>query len=399
MIKDLEYLAGEETKGRVSGSEGARKAAQYIAGELSSLGISPAGEDEYFSYIDIFAARLHGKVEVSIGGKTLTHRVDFGEVSRFLSQRGNDVEGELLVVRDGDQVDSNLLKNKVVLIPEKPDGLDMAATVKGAQEEGVLALLIEGGEPKWFIKGLHGSKEDSIPVLRVRKSLVKGLEDLQGEKVKIKLPLISDYQTCQNVIGHIPGRDSSKTLVLSAHYDHLGDDPDGHRFPGAVDNGSGVAIVLEMARRLVQQELPFNVTFAFFTGEESGLLGARHFVKNTQLPVSAVINIDGVGYEPELSKMRTGHKEPGLWLADLSAKIISEHEVEATWIYGSEDSVAFQEKQIPAIGLGQKPIDPNQRGIHTPEDTFQQLYVQPIYKALEIVSDLVFHIVKNPSML
>lgn len=398
MIRDLEYLASVETKGRLSGTDGAKNAAIYIANELSRLDINPAGEDGYFSYLDIFAARIHDKVEVLIGDMVLKHRVDFGEVPRYTSPKGNYVKGELLVVREDEDIKTSL-KGKVVLIPKRPENLDLAATVKSAEEEGVLALLIEGGETRWFAKSLHGSKEESIPVLRIRKQLVPELETLQGARVSITLPLQSEYKKCQNVLGLLPGKDATKTLVLSAHYDHLGDDPFGFRFPGAVDNASGVAIVLEMARKLSKQELPFNILFAFFTGEESGLIGAKHFIKQTEFPISAVINVDSLGFEPALIKMRNGHKESGLWLADLSAIVMNEHNVETVWIYGGEDSAAFQANGIPAIGLGQKPTDPNQRGIHTPDDSIYQLYMEPIFKGFSIMEQIVLKIINNPRLL
>lgn len=398
MLRNITFLTSEKTKGRLSGSTGAKNAAKYLANELSLLGIQPAGEDHYFSYLDIFAARLEGAPKLSIADRELKHRIEFGEISRFSNPSGSKVEGKLIVVRDGEEMKEEDLKGRVVLIPERPENLDLAATVKGAEEAGVLGILLESGEPKWFTKGLQGAREKSIPVVRVRKSVVIEIEKLSGEIVTIDLPILSDYRTCQNVIGLLPGIDSSKTLVLSAHYDHLGDDPEGFRFPGAVDNASGIAIILELARKLVKRDLPFNIVFAFFTGEESGLLGAKHFIKQSNMNISAAINIDSLGFEPALNKMRNGHKESGLWLADLAAKVIENHQVEVAWIYGGEDSMAFQAEGIPAIGLGQKPTDSSQRGIHTPDDTLQHLYMEPIYKAHEITSDIVEHLLEHPDL-
>jgi aminopeptidase YwaD len=147
---------------------------------------------------------------------------------------------------------------------------------------GIAALLIESGEPRWFSKGLQGAQEPSIPVFRLRKEVALNLQRYEGQNVDIDLPLISENLTCQNVLGMIPGADQSKTLVLSAHYDHLGDDPSGVRFPSAIDNSTGVALILELAKKLsAESPLPFNILMAFFTGEESGLLGAKHFVKKT----------------------------------------------------------------------------------------------------------------------
>ncbi|MFD1739046.1 M28 family metallopeptidase [Bacillus salitolerans] len=396
LIHDLKFLTSKETEGRVSGSKGAKMTATYIANVLSNLGILPAGDDGYFSSLNIYAARLNGNVTLKVGEKKLQHRTDFGEISKYSNPTGNSVHGELMIVNDGEEINPSRLKGKVVLVPEKPDKLDLAATVKGAEELGVAAMLIEGGEPKWFVKSLHGSRENSIPVFHVRKSIVNEIAQLDGEIVQIELPLISENRTCQNVLGLLPGKDTTKILVLSAHYDHLGDDPNGHRFPGAVDNASGVSVLLETARKLSGQTLPFTILFAFFTGEESGLLGAKHFIKHTQLPISTVINIDSLGFEPVLNKMRNGHKEPGNWLADLSAEVIKKHDVEIAWIAGGEDSFAFQAVNIPAIGLGQKPTERKERSIHTPDDDLEHLYLKPIQQGFKIFNEIIEILIQHP---
>ncbi|KQL55140.1 hypothetical protein AN964_17575 [Heyndrickxia shackletonii] len=396
LSKDIAFLTARETEGRVSGSVGAKVAANYLVNRLAELGAKPAGEDEYYTYLDVFAARLKGEVTLNIGGKKLIHRKDFGEISKYSNPSGNHLRGKLLVVRDGDDMDPDELKGKVVLIPEIPKDFDLPATVKAAEEVGIQALLINGGERRWFHKTLLASRENSIPVFRIHNQKVSVLVESGDHEVEIHLPLISESLTCQNVLGLFPGKNPSKTLVISAHYDHVGDDPSGFRFPGAIDNASGVAIVLEIARKLSGRFFPFNILIAFFTGEESGLIGAKHFVKNTTLPINAVINIDSLGFEPSLVQMRNGHEDAGNWLADLSAKIIQNHGVEVAWIAGGEDSVAFQKEGITAIGLGQKPTDPAQRGIHSPDDDAENLYYQPIEKALEITEDIINQFIEDP---
>lgn len=397
--KDIMFLTNKMTQGRVSGSIGAKITADYIANELNRIGILPAGDDKgYFSYLDIFAARLYGEVKLSIGNRELLHRKEFGEVSRYSNPFGNFVNGELFIVRDEEDYELDELNGKILLISERPKGFDLDSTVKAVQEIGVNGILIEGGEPKWFPKGLMGSKQNVTSVFKLNKNVSKELENYQGQQVQIELPLKSESLKCQNVLGILKGTDTSKTIVLSAHYDHIGDDPNGHRFPGAVDNATGVSIILNLARELVNQTLPFNILFAFFTGEESGLLGAKHFLKNTNLPVNAAINVDSLGFEPSLIKMRNGHKSPGDWLADLSAEIIQKHGVDVAWISGGEDSFAFQNGGIHAIGLGQKPTDLNQRSIHTPDDSLDNLHFEPIIKGYHIVSELIQRLINQPEL-
>src|SRR6266481_4763639 len=117
----------------------------------------------------------------------------------------------------------------------------------------------------------------------------------------------------KNVIGVLPGTNpamASQALIISAHYDHLGFGwPDaragakGQLHPGADDNASGVAVMLEMARLMAGARPERSIIFAAFAGEEAGLLGARHYVRAAQArgaPFAlsghiADLNLDTVG--------------------------------------------------------------------------------------------------------
>ena len=114
----------------------------------------------------------------------------------------------------------------------------------------------------------------------------------------------------RNVIGVLKGRDpalADEYIVIGAHYDHLGTggaggslDPDSAGVPhnGADDNASGVAAVLEIARRLSAARPVRSVIFVAFSGEEEGLLGSAHYVKYPPVPneqVVAMLNFDMVG--------------------------------------------------------------------------------------------------------
>lgn len=109
-----------------------------------------------------------------------------------------------------------------------------------------------------------------------------------------------------NILASLPEDDHTGELVLlTAHYDHLGlTEPDscGRQvsYNGAHDNASGVAMVLEAARILMHQEVPRRtVGFVFFSGEEEGLWGSRHFGSTLRIrgrEVFAVVNVDAVGH-------------------------------------------------------------------------------------------------------
>jgi hypothetical protein len=126
----------------------------------------------------------------------------------------------------------------------------------------------------------------------------------------------------RNVIGVLPGAKpewAGQSALLTAHYDHLGTGwPDVHKgdegklHPGADDNASGVAVLLELAKAIASGEKPQRtLVFVAFAGEEAGLLGSRHYVEHPPFPLDktiGVINLDTVGrlFDRKLSVLATG---------------------------------------------------------------------------------------------
>lgn len=108
----------------------------------------------------------------------------------------------------------------------------------------------------------------------------------------------------QNVVGHLPpvNPNACGHVVLGAHYDGLGVDKRGHIRPGADDNASGVAVLVEAARLLALDPLPdVGVVFASFGAEEQGYLGAKAYAMRPSVPLDTVllmINVDMAGRRP-----------------------------------------------------------------------------------------------------
>ena len=113
----------------------------------------------------------------------------------------------------------------------------------------------------------------------------------------------------KNVLAYIAGSERElrgRFVLVGAHYDHLGRSPDRSLDPerqvrvrpGADDNASGTAAVLEIARRLARDPPPMSVIFAHFDAEELGMLGSREFVESPSVPldsIAAMINLDMIG--------------------------------------------------------------------------------------------------------
>lgn len=136
--------------------------------------------------------------------------------------------------------------------------------------------------------------------------------DLPGVRISLDVAIERERKTAQNVVAVLPGADSSGSgkpwIVLGAHYDHLGRGAGGNSLaredernalhPGADDNASGTAAVLEAARQLRETGHDRNVAVAFWSGEELGLLGSADFIDDPVIPtdqIAAYINLDMVG--------------------------------------------------------------------------------------------------------
>jgi hypothetical protein len=129
-----------------------------------------------------------------------------------------------------------------------------------------------------------------------------GLKPYQGDSYfqPVSSPLV--LMKTNNVIGFFPSIDktSQASIVIGAHYDHLGKDRSGNIFRGANDNASGSGVMLEIAHALSSSILlnQINIVFIAFSGEEKGLLGSYQYVNQPLFPLDktvVMINLDMVG--------------------------------------------------------------------------------------------------------
>jgi hypothetical protein len=213
-----------------------------------------------------------------------------------------------------------------------------------------------------------------------------GLEAPGGSYLSSWQQTLPDGQTVtlSNVIGVLPGTDvalQDSPIVLGAHYDHLGVETaaDGSVavFVGADDNASGVAIMIDVARKLQKAFTPRRpVVFVAFSGEEAGLLGSRHFVANPPAPYTtqslfAMLNMDSVGRLEGRTLQVFGSESAYEWpfmAQGIGFTIGVTSQFPAQSVAGS-DHVAFLEAGIPALHLFS--------GLHTdyhrPSDTPDKL--------------------------
>ena len=200
--------------------------------------------------------------------------------------------------------------------------------------------------------------------------------------------------------------DMTKNLIISAHYDSAEDSV------GANDNGSGVAAVLELARILKDTEMPYNVKFILFSGEEKYMLGSRWYVGNLsedeRKQIIGVINIDTIAEKSDLGYMAMieGNKRPddieyddeGLKkLAELNKNSMSDLFTSSDGFYltmaTNSDHYPFALVDIPAVSIVQDWQDG--LNVNDSSDVKENMDMQRIVEVIEKVTEVLSEIPSN----
>ena len=211
-----------------------------------------------------------------------------------------------------------------------------------------------------------------------------------------------------NVVGVIPGRDrerAAESVVVGAHYDHLGRGwPDarpgerGRIHPGADDNASGVAVLLELARVLARGPAPRrSVVFVAFAAEEAGRLGSRHYVEQPgRYPARrciAMVNLDTVGRlgEGSLMVLGTGTAAEWIHIANGAGYVTGVRIQPVARDVGGSDQVSFVEAGVPAVQLFTGPHP----DYHRPTDTPDKLDFRGLVRVAEVAREFVLYLAER----
>lgn len=346
VIADAERLSSPEFSGRKAATAGAKAAAEYIAARMKEAGLQPAGRSEtYFQPIQrstFHLAEIPQLSRVDEGGQpleTFAYRRDYVEVAAPYGTAGQ-AQGPLLVTLFGPPGGASAREtyglnarqtSAGILLVTSPQNLEKAQNVPS------LGALVVVDDPGWFQrKYLLAASEAGNPVLAITpqaaERLLAGsgysLAQLRQQEAglapgrSLALPLaarvwlsipgqLDSFASVEqriNVIGFIPGGRAAEGLddqaiIISAHYDGLGLGPDGSFYPGANDNASGVATMLEIAR--AWQDAPYQphktiIFVAWSGGERQETLSVVEVLNArvgfaTALEVEAVIELNGVG--------------------------------------------------------------------------------------------------------
>ena len=204
--------------------------------------------------------------------------------------------------------------------------------------------------------------------------------------------------TGTNIIGFIDNN-AKETIVVGAHYDHLGYGSEGSLYRGedkaihngADDNASGVAVMLNLASKLKNSDKGNNYLFMAFSGEEMGLLGSNYFVKNATINTDSInymINMDMVGRLKQDSTLAVyGVGTSPIFKQVISASNKNFKIIENESGVGPSDHTSFYLNDIPVLHF----FTGQHEDYHKPSDDSDKLN----YEGMEIISNYIFDIITD----
>ena len=452
-LADIKALASPEMEGRGAGSKGLTRAEHLIEKRYKDLHLDAAGVNGYvqpFSVITGAHLKNDNRCSVLESGSRKELKVEQNFVPFSFSSSGQ-VEAPLVFAGYGATADEFHyddykgldVKDKIVLVLRyEPAGFAAKSGNHGlthhsqlitkainARNHGAKALIVVNGklgdgEEDLLTRfgSVSGPENVGIEMVQVKNSIAdtwlqpagKTLKDVQEQinssstaasfsfPDNLQIALNVDIETTRakvnNILAWLPGQ-TDEYVIIGAHYDHLGrgnfdslaPSQIGQIHPGADDNASGTAGVLELARLLASQrgQLKRSILFMNFAGEELGLLGSAEWVKEPTRPLAkavAMINMDMIGRIRD-DKVYIGGVGTGSNFKTVleQAQKDSPFKIEySAGGYSSSDHTSFVAKQIPVLFF----FSGLHSDYHKPSDTWDKINAISATRLLDMVENV-----------
>ena len=454
-LAHIKYLASPQLKGRLTGSPELEKAAAYIAHKFRAAGLKPVGGSylQQFTVTAHTALGEGNKLTLVISQrvKELWEGRDFAPLN--LSTNGQTM-GPIVFVgygitapeyhyNDYEKVDA---RGKVVLVlrhePQEADEKsifagknytlhsELAAKVANAKQHGAAAVLLVNDLPNHpgdddrleNFTPVISTEDYGLPVVQVsvkyaNELLATAQRDLPGlikaidadllphsfdlpadDAARLTVNITIEQRAVHNVVGFLPG-ETNEYVIIGAHYDHLGLGPEhslapslaGMVHPGADDNASGTAGVIELAHAISHSgKHKRGFLFLCFAGEEEGLLGSAYFANHPLEPLGnavAMINLDMIG-RLRSDKVYVGGIQTGSTFKPIVEKAASdaglEDDITGTGVDGSSDHTSFSVKGVPTLFF----FSGLHSDYHKPSDTWDKINAAGALKLLREVDEI-----------
>jgi hypothetical protein len=318
----VQYLADDKLEGRRTGTKGEQLAQQYLVQQYIQMGLEPKGKDGYLQTFEINEGKqIDPSTSLVVNDKILDINTDFfplanspqkslkGSPAMALNEKGQPWFEDLKEVLEENKNNPHFDLDQAI----QKDAIAIAG-------KGATALFLYNSSS--ITDNVQFNKNDKsaalpIPVVYITKTGIKDhfSDNSASFHLSLKISISERKRNASNVVGMI-NNNAPNTVILGAHYDHLGYNEDknaldtGHIIHnGADDNASGTAALLELAR-LLKKSAPKNNNYLIihFSAEELGLFGSKYWLDNptTAITPNYMINMDMVGRYDTAHKLTIG---------------------------------------------------------------------------------------------
>jgi Zn-dependent M28 family amino/carboxypeptidase len=294
-----------------------------------------------------------------------------------------------------------LMVNDIATHPDDGDKLEKFGTTVGPANAGIEFAQVKAEvADRWM--ALSGKSLAAV-VASIDKDLKpQSFAFPPSLHLDVDVDIHREVKTVHNVGAYLPG-ETPEHVIIGAHYDHLGL---GEQFslapslagtvhPGADDNASGTAGVLELAHWFSrEQKRRRGIVFLTFAGEELGLLGSSYYVNHPALPLQnavAMINMDMIGRVRD-RKVYVGGVGTGSTFVELLKQVGQHHDFQTDATerggYGSSDHTSFTTKQVPVLFF----FSGLHADYHKPSDTWDKIDAPNAVQLLDLIADVTDHL-------
>jgi len=305
--KIIDTLTSSTMQGRGYSNNGDKLAAAFIYNEFTGDHLKFFGTD-YYQQFPLSINTFPDKADVTIDNQKLNPVYDF-----LISGSSPSLKGSFLLIT----LNKHMIKHKNAMKRFKRNDFSDKfividrSNIKTSDKKSIAFLDSVRNYNPFKAKGIIAIKDKNLTwgASGARKissfteiDILKGKMPSRAKKIQLDVEshFLKDYPT-QNVIGYVLGKEQPDTfLVFCAHYDHLGKMGKDVYFPGANDNASGSAMMLDLAKYYSKPENQpkYSIAFLSFSGEEAGLLGSQYYTEHPLFPLKSIkllINLDMVG--------------------------------------------------------------------------------------------------------
>lgn len=421
----IKELTSEKYKGRLAGTKGNELATQYIANYFKKIKLDyPDGLDTYLQHFDQNVRFTYTAPKLEILKENGEVEREYEYIKEFSVHTGNtklsikgEVSGKGVVIENPEDLISNIstYEGKILLVPStvisnKGTGYIIDKVTGESSKVAGIIVEVDIDNPNHpygsFAVGPNANPtakfSDGKPMLftcsvKVFKEITDAAN--RGLDISMKADFAIENVTAANVIGYIEGRDKSlkdEFIIIGAHFDHAGDNKNGTYNPGALDNASGTAVMMEIARMLKEGNYKpkKSILFIAFNGEEEGLYGSYYYANNPLYPLNknntVMINLDMVGSKTEIPLTLMSYDSNNTKLREEFYEYSKTLKIDSIQDVGQgSDHNAFGAKGIDAVCLIHMDL---RNGYHTPDDTIDKVDEKRI---TEVASLVLYYLDKN----